>query len=332
MFPVERLFDEPQTSPAMVVAEIGINHNGDAGFARELIDLAVESGASAVKFQVFKTEKFYNPKLMPEMVELFKKYELSYDDFEKIKAYADNKGIIFFATPLDMDSIDFLIDMNTPMIKIASSDITTEPFLAKIAKSGRKVLLSTGFVEKPEIERAVKIIRDIGRDDRQLGLLYCVSKYPAESSDFDLNFIPVLRREFSAVTGFSDHSMDNSLSIAAVALGAKIIERHFTSDRNLHGGDHSMSLSPSMFSALVDSIRDVEAALGTGRKKVTEFESVIRNKSMRSIYSIRGIKKDEIISEADIALMRPGSGIRLDRYLSLIGNKMDKDFDIHEDI
>ena len=222
------------SGPVFITAEIGINHQGNYESARMLIEKARESGADAVKFQVYRTEKFYNRKLAPDAFDLFKSFELSFDQYKRLSEFSSSLGLVFYATPFDPESLDFLLETGTPVIKIASSDITNEPFLNYIAQKASEykflTVMSTGFAGLDEIDRAVDIFRS-----RPLSLLYCVSNYPVSPEDIDLNFIPYLRNRYHLNSGFSDHSEGISLSIAASALGASLIERHFTSDRTIPG-------------------------------------------------------------------------------------------------
>lgn len=331
MVNIDLLFSQPEKTRSFIVAEIGINHNGSFEFAKTLIDSAKASNADAVKFQVFQTEKFYNPHLAKPAFDLFKSLELSYDAFSRLKEYAESNDLLFFATPLDFESLDFLIQIKSPIIKIASSDITNEPFLYKIKERNKKgafkVFLSTGFVNFKKINRAVSILKNC-----PLSIQYCISKYPAEDKDFDLNFISTLKNKFKIPVGFSDHSLDIYLSLAAVSLGAKVIERHFTTDNKMEGADHKISLNPAKFQSLVKGIREIESALGDGQKKITSFEREISYSSMRDIYSARPIKKGERISEKDLVILRPGNGVNIKDYKNIIQNKSIKDLKIYEKI
>jgi N,N'-diacetyllegionaminate synthase len=315
----------------LVAAEIGINHNGDYGQALDLIQAAQACGADAVKFQVYRAGQFCNPKTNPEAYDLFKKYELSFQAFEKLKKVCSDSGIIFYATPLDFESLDFLIQIKCPIIKIASSDITNEPFLHKIAENSRKnnfhTCLSTGFADMKTIENAVKILLKT-----HLSLMYCVSKYPAQAADFDLNFINTLQKRFNVPIGFSDHSTGIALSCAAAGLGAKIIERHFTLDNELEGADHKISLNPEQLSALVKGVREIESALGPGKKALTTFEQSATEASMRGIYTARKISKGETIEERDLLLLRPGRGVKYSEYRSYLGKKAKRDSEAYEKI
>lgn len=304
---------------------------GNALSAKTLIEKACESGADAVKFQVYKTEKFYNKDLAPEAFELFKSFELNYEELHKLSKFARSLGLVFYATPFDGDSLDFLLEIGSPIIKVASSDITNEPFLHNIALKSLKIpfltIISTGFARLEEIDRAVGIFRS-----RRLALLYCVSNYPVQASDVDLNFIHKLNSRYHVPAGFSDHSAGIDLSLGAAALGASMIERHFTTDRNIPGADHSMSLDPRMFKAMVNGIRDIEKAMGSGEKKITEFENRSKPFSMRSMYASRDIKAGETLTEDDILLLRPGEGVRYTDYRNLLKSKAVRDMRIYEKI
>ncbi len=334
MTDLKRLFSEPDASPVFITAEIGINHLGRVDLARRLIEAAGRAGVDAVKFQVFRTEKFYNKRLAPDAFGLFSRFELSFDDFLGLKEFAESAGLIFYATPLDTDSLDFLVSSGCPLVKVASSDITSEPFLAAIRDRVRKprtpVILSTGFVSLDAIRRASRIFAGL-----PLALEYCVSKYPADPGDFDLNFIGTLRREFGrsgTVTGFSDHSQENLLSLSAVALGARLIERHFTTDRSQEGADHAMSLDPAMMSDLVRGIRELESALGPGIKRITVFESSAAGSSMRGLYASRDLRAGEQVRPEDLVLLRPGRGVTLKKYRSILNGKIGKDMGAYEEL
>jgi sialic acid synthase SpsE len=331
MYTVDQLFNAPVKSSTFISAEIGINHQGNADYAKELIESAKASGADAVKFQIFKADYFYNPLLSPEGHSLFKSFELRYEDFRELKNFSDSLDILFYATPFDFESLDFLIDLKCPVIKVASSDITNEPFLKRIAEKAKKygfaVIISTGFAGMKEIKDAAGIFQNC-----HLSILYCVSKYPAESIDIDLNFIKTLQDNFYVPVGFSDHSEDMYLSIGAVSLGAKLIERHFTTDNSKKGADHAVSLNPVKFSEMVRGIRTVEESLGRGVKNVTSFERDISYSSMRSIYAARRIKKGELIEEKDILLLRPGKGVSNKHYRSIAGKKAKRDIEKYEEV
>ncbi|URA09761.1 N-acetylneuraminate synthase family protein [Thermospira aquatica] len=323
-----RAFD-PRDSRVLVTAEIGINHLGREEYAYQLIDEAMKAGADAVKFQIYRTQDFYHPD--SPAYEIFEKYELSLESFSRIKAYCEKKGILFFATPLDFGSLQWMMDQRIPLIKVASSDITFEPFLKQIGEYVRRyrayAILSTGFVKLEEIGKAVRFF-----PRQRLALLYCVSRYPTEASDLDLSFLKRLRQTFGTTVGFSDHSLETVFSVAAVALGARIIERHFTDNSSLQEADHSISLNPEAFGRMVEEIRKVEIALGKGEKKITDFEQKIRPLSMRDLYAARDIRKGEMIGKNDIKCLRPGEGISLARYKSIVGQKARQNYAMNERI
>ncbi len=330
MYNLSELFLDNKKS-TFIVAEIGINHGGNFDYAKELIEKAKESGADAVKFQVFKTEKFYNPTLAKDAYELFKSLELTYDEFFKLSEFCKSIDIIFFATPLDFDSLYFMDEINTPIFKIASSDISCEPFLKEVSriakKSERIVFLSTGFAKMKMIKRAVSFFREVN-----LALLYCVSKYPTTAKDIDLNVITTFTEKFLLPIGFSDHSKGYIFDIAAVALGARIIEKHFTTDDSINSLDHPMSLNPEDFSKMVSAIRETEEAIKSGEKMLTEFEEKIIPLSMRDIYLAHDMKKGETIKKEDLLLLRPGNGVSLNKFNSYLNKKIKVDKNKYEKI
>ncbi len=330
MYNLSELFNRTKAR-TFIVAEIGINHGGNYEYAKELIEKAKESGADAVKFQVFKTEKFYNPRLAKGAYELFKSLELSYENYQKLRDFAESLDLIFFATPLDLDSLYFLNEINTPIFKIASSDITCEPFLKEVSdiakKSQKIVFLSTGFAKLKTIKRAVSFFENVN-----LALLYCVSKYPVEAKDIDLNVITTFKEKFHMPIGFSDHSLSYIFDIAAVSLGAKIIEKHFTTDNTINSLDHPISLNPENFKKMVDAIREIEIATKSGKKELTDFEKEIIPLSMREMYFARDIKKGEKIKKEDILLLRPGTGVKIEKYKSLVNKKLKTDKQKYEKV
>ncbi|MCX7820905.1 MAG: N-acetylneuraminate synthase family protein [Brevinematales bacterium] len=329
MYNLQNIFGFNPTT--FIVAEIGINHGGNFDYAKKLIEKAREAGADAVKFQVFKTEKFYNPKLAKNAYDLFKSLELSYEEYLKLSEFANSMDLIFFGTPLDLDSLKFLDEINTPIFKIASSDISCEPFLkavADTAKISKKIVfLSTGFAKMKMIKRAVSFFNDVN-----LCLLYCVSKYPVQASDIDLNVLKTFKEKFLMPIGFSDHSLNYIFDIAAIALGAKIIEKHFTTDNTINSLDHPISLNPADFKNMVNAIREIEIALKSGEKELTDFERKIAPLSMRKMYLARDIKKGEKISKEDVLLLRPGDGVKISDYKSRIGKKLKTDKQKYEEV
>jgi len=331
VFNIKDIFAHGKERKTFITAEIGINHEGNLDFAKKLIEKARECGADAVKFQIYKTEKFYNPELSPEAYALFKSFELSYDSFYKLSEFARSLDIIFYGTPLDPDSLQFLLSINSSIIKIASSDITNEPFLYQVSqeaiKKGFLTIISTGFVDIPGIKRAVSFFKK-----SPLAILYCVSQYPAKEEFIDLNFIKVLIKKFHLPAGFSDHTSDIYLSIGAIPCGASLIERHFTIDNAREFADHKISLSPDKFKEMVHAIRILEKSLGEGKKLITEYEREITPLSMRSMYASRLIQKNEVIKRDDILLLRPGSGISLSCYKKLLNTRVKSQIEKYEKI
>ncbi len=320
--------------PIFIIAEAGVNHNGDMKIAKQLVDGAVTAGVDAVKFQTFKTENLttkrsdladYQKEQVKEyesQFDMIKSLELSYHSFVELKEYCDNRGILFLSTPHTADAVDFL-DSLIPAYKIGSGDLTNHPFLKMIASKGKPIFLSTGMATLQEVREAVQAIQEI--DKSELLLLHCLTNYPADIRDSNLRAINTLRTEFSLPVGFSDHTMGLAASIAAVALGACMIEKHFTTDRNLPGPDHKASLEPAKLRELVDSIRNVESALGTGIKEPTEEEIKIRAVARKSIVSVVGIPKGAVITEEMIDIKRPGQGIAPKHFDDMIGKRAAKD-------
>jgi N-acetylneuraminate synthase len=315
-------------SKVSIIAEAGVNHNGSIELAYKLVNVAKKAGADAVKFQTFKTENMistFADKAERQkktscskkyQFEMIKKLELSYEDFRKIKKYCDKKRIIFLSTPFDCESVDFLEDL-VPLYKIGSGEITNIPFLEYIAKKGKPIILSTGMSTMGEIEEAINVILhslkssspDLAINLWPLTLLHCVSKYPTDYEEVNLKAMLTLKEIFKMPVGYSDHTLGIEIPIAAVALGAKVIEKHFTLDRDLIGPDHRASLEPNELMAMVVSIRNIEKALGNGVKKPIQSEFEVMRVARKSLIAKRDIRLGEVVNEKDIAIKRPGTGI-----------------------
>lgn len=289
-------------SAVFVVAEIGLNHNGDFNLAKKLILKAKECGADAVKFQTYKTENFVHPFYAKEQYEILKKYELSYEEVKKLKEFADKIGIIFFSSPFDFESVDFLYRINVPAFKIASSELSNILFVKYIASKKLPLLISTGLHNYSEIK---KIINEINKINNKIVLLHCISEYPLKPEKANLNSIIFLKEKFKFQVGFSDHSEGYILSLAAVALGAKVIEKHFTLDKNLEGPDHKISLQPNEMEEMIKNIRLIENSLGKKTKNITEDELKIRRFALKGIYAASEIEKGEIIKLEKLKFLRP---------------------------
>ena len=323
-----------------IIAEAGVNHNGDMKIAKRLIDVAAESKVDAVKFQTFISEKCisagadkanYQKQTVGEtgsQLEMIKKLELSFDDFCELKAYCEKKNIIFLSTAFDIDSAKFLYDIGLETFKIPSGEITNYPLLRTIGQFKKKVIMSTGMSEQHEIERAIAVLKEYGTDD--VTLLHCNTQYPTPMEDVNLRAMLKLKSEFQLPVGYSDHTLGIEVPVAAVALGASIIEKHFTLDKNMEGPDHRASLEPYELNRMVETIRDIEKALGDGEKKVSASEReniyVVRKSIVASTY----IKQGDIYTEENITVKRPGNGISPMRWNEIIGQKAARDFEIDE--
>lgn len=321
------------TFRVFLIAEAGVNHNGSLELACKLVDVAVEAGADAVKFQTFKAEnvvskkaekaKYQNkvPGNAESQFEMIKKLELSFEDFRKIKRYCDKRGIIFLSTPFDYESVDFLEEL-VPIYKVGSGEITNLPFLEYIAKKGKPIILSTGMATLGEVEEATGAIINANPSFFDtfhlsrltshlppLTLLHCISEYPAKHEDVNLKAMLTLKKVFNLPVGYSDHTLGMEIPIAAVAMGARVIEKHFTLDKNLPGPDHKASLEPHQLRQMVKAIRNVERSSGDGIKRPAQSELEMMKVVRRSLMATRDIKAGEVVKESDITIKRPGTGI-----------------------
>jgi len=321
-----------------IIAEAGVNHNGNIEIAKKMIEVAKECGADAIKFQTFKAEKVisrYAPKAeyqkqttgeTDSQLEMVKKLELSFDDFVALKEYCDKLNIMFLSTPFDFESIDFLNDLGLEIFKIPSGEITNLPYLEKIGKLGKKVILSTGMADLGEIEDALDILISCGTKKENITVLHCNTEYPTPYEDVNLLAMLTIKEAFKVKVGYSDHTLGIEIPIAAVALGASVIEKHFTLDKNMEGPDHKASLEPHELKAMIDAIVNIEKALGNGMKKPSKSE--LKNKDIvrKSIVAKREIKKGEIFTEDNITVKRPGTGISPMRWYEVLGKVAPKDY------
>jgi len=328
--------------PCFIIAEAGVNHNGDLKLAKRLVDAARKAGADAVKFQTWVTEKLvtqdahmaeYQTQNLGKrrtQFEMLKELELSYDQFKQIKTYADHEGILFFSTPDEEDSADFLEKLGVPLFKIGSGEVTNLPFLRQIAEKGKPIILSTGMSTLGEVETAVRVIEETG--NKKLILLHCVSNYPAKAADCNLRAIDTMTSAFGYPVGFSDHTMGTDIAIAAVARGACVLEKHFTLDKTMTGPDHRASLDPTEFSLMVQAIRAVEHALGDGVKRPVPSEIEIKKVVQKAIVTARMIRAGEMLTQADLLLRRTSGGLA-STYLSLvIGRRVNRDLEANSTI
>lgn len=312
-------------APTFVIAEIGMNHNGDVKLGMEMIRAAAESGADAVKFQTFKTEDFLS-RSFADFAER-KKYELSPADHEKLFSCAHECGVEFLSTPYDDGSVDLLCNLDVGALKVASADLSNFPLLRKIGGTGKPVIFSTGYAEPSEIFRAHETLVHSGCN--KVAILHCVAAYPTQDDDVNLVNIPILKNCFpDAVIGFSDHSLDfELLPPVAVALGARIVEKHFTTGRDLPGYDHRMSLTPEMLSVMVKNIRRVETVLGSSRFQtgVIISEADRKGNARRGLYWAKSACKGEKIDMSYLIPKRPGKGLEPQYIDQLIGLRLQQD-------
>lgn len=306
-------------APAFVIAEAGVNHNGDLDLALRLVDAAADAGADAVKFQTFRTDAFVSrgaPKALYQQettgadesqLEMLRRLELTEAQHRVLQAHARARGLVFLSTPFDDASADLLDALGVPAFKVPSGEIVNVPFLKTLAAKGRPMIVSTGMSTLAEVTRAVETIAGAGGPP--VVLLHCVSAYPAPAAETNLRAMDSLRAAFGCPVGLSDHTVGTAVAIAAVARGAAMIEKHVTLDRTLPGPDHRASLEPSELRELMQSIRLVESALGDGDKRPMPCEVNTRDVARKSVVAARAIKAGEVITEDAIALKRPGTGI-----------------------
>ncbi len=317
-------------NPCFIVAEAGVNHNGSLEMALKLVDIAKSAGADAVKFQTFKAEKLVSPEARmadyqtkntgktESQFEMLKGLELSEENHRKIFKYCQRKKIMFISSPFDEDSADFLDKLGVKMFKLGSGEITNIPFLLHIAKKKKPMIISTGMANLDEIKTAVTSIERI---NPAVVILHCTTSYPANFSDLNLNAITTLKREFDIPVGYSDHSEGIESSIAAIALGASVIEKHFTLDKNLPGPDHRASSEPEELGKMVICIRNIEKALGNGVKNPSKGEQVIMRCVRKSIFAKVNIAKGTVITEKMLEFKRPGTGISPSEIRKILGKK-----------
>lgn len=306
--------------PCFIIAEAGINHNGRMDLAYQLIDAAVEARADAVKFQTFKTEFVMVPGAPKaayqkantggsrDQFEMAKEWELPFEDFRKLADYCRDKGIMFLSTAFDHESLDFLVrDLDVAAIKVPSGEVVNIPYLRRAAAHKRPVILSTGMADLGEVETALKTLTDGGANE--IVVLHCVSAYPTPPQDVNLRAMVTMAAAFQRPTGFSDHTLGIDVALGARALGACVLEKHFTVDRTLPGPDQAASLEPGELAALVSGIRRIEAALGDGLKKLRPVEEDTRNVARRSLRLTRELRQGDVITEAALVALRPSGGI-----------------------
>ena len=319
-------------SRVFIIAEAGVNHNGSLDMALQLVDAAKQSGADAVKFQSFKADQLatrsahkaaYQERTTSQaesQFDMLKRLELDRAAHERILRHCEDRGIQFLSSPFDLPSIDLLAEMNLPVYKIPSGELTNEPYLRKIGAKGKPVILSTGMATLGEVEEAINTLRAAGAG--QLTLLHCVTEYPAPYAEVNLRAMHTLKLAFGLPVGYSDHTPGIEVSIAAAALGAEMIEKHFTLDRSLPGPDHAASLEPGELKAMVTAIRNVEAALGTGIKAPAPCEIPNISVARKSLVAARSLPAGHKLQEQDLNIKRPGNGLAPKLMPALVGRTL----------
>ena len=319
----------------LIIAEAGVNHNGDFETAKKLVRIAKECGADIVKFQTFNVDKLvskYAPMAEYQIENtgkdesqktMLEKLQLSQEQFYALSDYCKEIGIEFLSTPFDIDSLSFLSGIQR-IWKIPSGEITNYPYLVEIAKTKRPVILSTGMCSMSEIHDAVDVLKDNGVED--LTILHCTTEYPAPLSEVNLNVMKTLYKEFGCKIGYSDHTKGIEVALTAVAMGAKIIEKHFTLDKEMEGPDHKASLNPTELKALVDGVRRIESVMGRSYKEPTESEIKNRDVARKSIVASIDIKRGDVFTCDNITTKRPGNGISPMRWNEVLGKKAKRDF------
>lgn len=331
------------SNKVLIIAEAGVNHNGDIAQAKKLIDVAADAGVDYVKFQTFKASKLVtksagradyqnlNTGNSDSQYEMLEKLELTEDAHFELISYCESKSIRFLSTGFDLDSLDFLNNIGIDLFKIPSGEITNLPYLRKIASFNKRVIMSTGMASMAEVQEAVAVLTQGGILKSDISIVHCNTEYPTPMEDVNLKAMNDIGDKLNVKIGYSDHTLGIEVPIAAVALGATIIEKHFTLDRNLPGPDHKASLEPTELKAMVYAIRNIEKAIsGSGIKEPSPSE--IKNKAVarKSIIATQAIKKGEKFSESNLGIKRPGTGISPMSWDNVVGTSAIKDFEADE--
>ena len=321
-----------------IIAEAGVNHNGSIELAKQLIDVAVDSGVDAVKFQTFKAESLVSKTaekadyqkqitdVSESQFDMIKKLELDVETHKELIAYCQEKNIMFLSTPFDHESINMLSDLGLKIFKIPSGEITNLPYLRHIGSLGKKVVLSTGMSNLKEVGDALNILINAGTSKDNITVLHANTMYPTPMEDVNLNAMLTIQKEFGVAIGYSDHTLGIEVDVAAVAMGAACIEKHFTLDKTMKGPDHRASLEPDELAAMVKAIRNIELALGSSMKKPSKSEMPNIQVTRKSIVAKKAIKKGEVLSSESLSVKRPGTGISPMRWDEIIGTISTKDY------
>lgn len=325
-----------------IIAEAGVNHNGDMTIAKKLIDAAVAAGADAVKFQTFKAEtlatatavkatyQIENLGTNESQAQMLKKLELPYKAHADLMTYCKEQGIMFMSSPFDVESILFLNQLGLSVFKIPSGEITNFPYLKTMGALKKRIIMSTGMATLDEVRAALEVLTPAGTSKDQITVLHCHTNYPTAMEDVNLRAMVKMGEELEVHVGYSDHTLGIEVSIAAVALGAEVIEKHFTLDRNMPGPDHKASLEPNDLAAMVHGIRNIEKALGDGLKRPTARELEIALIARKSIVAARGITAGEVFTEENLTTKRPGTGIIPMDWDRVLGQKSPRNFKVDE--
>lgn len=328
----------------LIIAEAGVNHNGDIGLAKQLIDVAAESGTDLVKFQTFSADRIstrsaekadYQSEATDRnesQHEMLRRLELTGAMHQELIAHCANRNIGFFSTGFDIASVDLLVSLGLNRFKIPSGEITNLPYLRHVGQFGRDVILSTGMATMGEIEAAINVLEAAGTPRTKLTVLHCTTEYPTPMAEVNLRAMNSIREAFGVAVGYSDHTSGIEVSIAAAAMGACVIEKHFTLDRSLPGPDHKASLEPDELKAMVTAIRNIEIALGDGVKRLTPSEARNRRVARKSLVASQAISAGEVFCAENIAAKRPGTGISPMRWDDIVGRKAGRSFAIDEPI
>jgi N,N'-diacetyllegionaminate synthase len=326
------------TNRVLIIAEAGVNHNGDLGLAKRLIDVAAEAGADLVKFQTFSADRLvtrtaekagYQAQTtdgQESQHEMLRRLELNVDMHDELIAHCATRNIGFFSTGFDIESVDLLVSLGQAHFKIPSGEITNLPYLRHIGRLRKEVILSTGMATLGEIEAAIGVLEQAGTKRGEMTVLHCTTEYPTPMAEVNLRAMQSIQTAFRVAVGYSDHTAGIEVAIAAVAMGASVIEKHFTLDRNLSGPDHKASLEPQELKAMVVAIRNIEAALGDGIKRLTPSEANNKPVARKSLVASQAIYAGDLFSVANVAAKRPGTGVSPMRWDEVMGRAASRDF------
>lgn len=330
------------TPHTLIIAEAGVNHNGDLHLAEQLIVAAADAGADAVKFQTFVADRLVTVTATKADYQkqttaasesqhaMIRRLELTRPMHERLLAYSQERGIQFLSTPFDLPSINLLAELGLPRFKIPSGEITNLPYLRHIGSFGKPIILSTGMATLGEIETALEVLETAGTGRDQITVLHCNTEYPTPMADVNLRAMLTIRDAFGVAVGYSDHTPGIEIPIAAVALGATVIEKHLTLDRTLPGPDHQASLEPDEFAAMVRAIRNIEHALGGGRKRPSPSEAKNKPIARKSLVAVVAIRAGEVLTPENVAVKRPGTGLSPMRWDKVMGRVATRDFGVDE--